>query len=221
MVLVALDDALHAFDTRLGQVRQSLYYCDALVLSPVRREVGHSIAAAAYVWTAAAVETATKSMVSGLVDGINAATVPMCDLRLSLFALIEGSRHDSLQDLRGLKMWDRRAELHESVQSTAICELDDSRLPLDGRTMRPQHFNTVWSVFGLPGSATLSPLHSLALRDLADSRNSVAHGEEDAKVIAGLKSRDDMLRLLELIEELILNLWDAGNAYLTQRGYER
>jgi hypothetical protein len=94
-------------------------------------------------------------------------------------------------------------------------------IPLDGRTIRLDHLETIWEVFGLPGNSIPSPLHALALRDLADARNKVAHGEERASTVAGGKSVTDTLRLYGKVEEVITHFWDAATDYLSKQGYKR
>jgi hypothetical protein len=145
----------------------------------------------------------------------------MADLRPSVLSLACADQHQALQEVRGLKMWRHRAGLLESVRSNDICNIGGNEIPLDGRTVRPEHLETIWQVFGFPGTPTVSPSNRLALKDVADARNELAHGDEDPRVVAGRKSRVDLLQIVERIDELMVNLWVQAEEYLDQRLYLR
>ncbi|MFE0272002.1 MAE_28990/MAE_18760 family HEPN-like nuclease [Streptomyces sp. NPDC058992] len=216
-----VDAAVVEFADSLNEVRQNLYYCDANFRQARLKDVRSNIHAASYVYVAAAVEKFINSALSAVIDEINSASIHYCDLRISLFAMIESNRLESLQQVRGLKMWKRRREVFSSLHEPSACQMSIEDLPLDGRTIRLDHLETIWEVFGFPGSSIPSPLHALALRDLADARNKIAHGEERASVVAGGKSITDTLRLYGKVEEVITHFWDASTDYLSSQSYRR
>jgi hypothetical protein len=217
----AVEAALSKFSDTIDRVRQGLYYCDVTFTQKNFRGLRQDIRASAYVHLAAAVERLISEIFSGLVGEINALAGKLSDLRLSLFAIASGPNFDALADLRGLKNWHRRCQILSDIESRSILNLDESYLPLDGRTIRPEHLDAAWKVFGFDGPSLPSPLHALALRDLATSRNDVAHGNEPLSVVAGRKSLDDMLRLIERIEEIAIHLWTAAVQYLDATQYLR
>ncbi|MFJ8668190.1 MAE_28990/MAE_18760 family HEPN-like nuclease [Streptomyces sp. NPDC093600] len=216
-----VDAAIVDFGDCLNEVRQNLYYCDANFRQTGLRDVRSTIHAASYVYVAAAVEKCTNSVLTAVVDEINAASINYGDLRISLFAMIEAGRFESLQQVRGLKMWRRRMEVFSFLHESTSCQISIEDLPLDGRTIRQEHFETIWEIFGFSGNAIPSPLHSLALRDLADARNKVAHGEERASVVAGGKSITDTLRLYGKVEDVMTHFWGAATEYLSKQCYKR
>lgn len=189
----AIEAALLKFGDTVDGIRQGLYYCDVTFTQKASRKLRQNIRASAYVHLAAVVEVLVNETFLGVVGEIDALVGKLSDLRLSLFAIASGPNFDSLADLRGLRNWHRRCQILSDIESHAILRLDESRLPLDGRTIRPEHLDAAWKVFGFYGPSLPSSLHALALRDLADSRNDVAHGNESLSVIAGRKSPDDML----------------------------
>jgi hypothetical protein len=217
----AIEAALSKFGDAIDGVRQDLYYCDVAFMQKKSRKLRQNIRASAYVHLAAAVEVLVNETFLGVVGEINALVGKLSDLRLSLFAIASGSSFDSLADLRGLKNWHRRCQILSDIESHAIFRLDESCLPLDGRTIRPEHLDAAWKVFGFDGPSLPSPLHALALRDLADSRNSVAHGSEALSVVAGRKTPDDMFRLINRVEEIAIHLWGAAVQYLDTTQYRR
>jgi MAE_28990/MAE_18760-like HEPN len=217
----SIDRALNHFGERVDRLRQDLYYCDAARLSPIRRDLLLNIQAGTYVWLAAALESAVRDVLGAVLDHVNSAGISLAELRLSLFALIESPQFDSLQQVRGLRMWQSRAQVFKSVNSTSTCSLRPDALPLDGRTIKTQHLETIWHVFGFQGDSVPSPLHRLALRDLAEARNDIAHGQEDAGLIAGRKSVPDLLRFMDRIEEVATHIWMTTYDYLDRNAYKR
>jgi hypothetical protein len=97
----------------------------------------------------------------------------------------------------------------------------DVVLPLDGRTLRPEHFETIWRVFGLPGAPLPSGRHSFALNDLADGRNAVAHGRSSPTMFGRSKVMADVVRIVDFIEEVVLATAVAADTYLRAHQYRR
>jgi hypothetical protein len=217
----AVDTALEQFGARLDRVRQDLYYCDVNFLNKRTRSLRRNIHAAGYVYASAALEAFVRETLTAILEEVNTSVQCLADLRLSLFALSKSTHLDALQDLRGLKMWRRRALVFEETMSTGSCDIELDRLPLDGRTLRPQHFEAIWTVFGMPPPSMPSPRATLALQDLAESRNLVAHGEQEADGVAGRKSISDTLALVERIEDVAVHLWESATKYLDDAGYRR
>ncbi len=186
-----LDRPVATYSQSADRVRQDLYYCDVNFARRSTRELRAALHAASYVYLAAALERAVTDLVAGLVTEINGAVASVSDLRLSLIALVVAPQLDSLQEVRGLKMWNQRSAVFKAVDAGAPCVLSDAVLPLDGRTIRADHFATIWSVFGFDGPSLPSPLHGLALRTLANNRNDVAPGEETPMAVAGRASVQD------------------------------
>lgn len=216
-----LDNALLSFGASVDEVRQQLYYCDVNFLRKETRFLKQSIRASVYVYLAVALEAQVYSTTESLSAEVSAAALNLADLRFSLFAISSSPEFNALSEVRGLKNWSRRCQVLEAIDSGDRVQLDGMHLPLDGRTIRPEHLQSVWRVFGLPGSPLPGPFHALALRDLANSRNDVAHGNEPLAVVAGRKSPADMLRLVGRIEEIGLNLFSSATEYLDRALYRR
>ncbi|GHG10233.1 hypothetical protein GCM10017783_23370 [Deinococcus piscis] len=118
-------------------------------------------------------------------------------------------------------MWNRRVEIVALAESTEIIEISSDDIPLDGKTIRPEHFETIWGVFGFSGSYMPSPRHALALNNLADSRNTVAHGDEVPERFGRTKTATDISRLLDLSEEIIIHLIATIEKYIDEEDYKR
>lgn len=216
-----IDQTLSDFGERLDVVRQDLYFCDITTLKGRLRELSQNIRASAYVHVAAALERLVADILNATLEEISVATIELRSLKLSLFALIQAPQLDSLQELRGLKMWLRRSELFKATWDQSPCALAGSSLPIDGKTIRPEHLETIWAIFEFPTLPLPNPLWRLALSELADSRNIVAHGEDGFRQVAGRRSIADMLRMIEQVESIAIHIWTTITSYLENEEYLR
>jgi hypothetical protein len=210
-----LDDALNEAMKTFDEIRADLLLADSQVGDSANR-----VRAWAYVRISSALEQYCKQIVRSTMSAINAAVVLGTSLRHSLFALSCDSYFASLKDVRGLKSWNRRVAILSAIEDGSLVAFPDV-LPLDGRTIRPEHFETIWVVFQLPGTSLPHPSHKLALLELADIRNDLAHGEVPDRKVAGLKSAQDVLRLLLRIEEICMNFYKSMMDYLSNQRYLR
>ena len=118
-------------------------------------------------------------------------------------------------------MWLKRVEMLAGLDNKASCAFNPLYLPVDGKTLRPQHLEVIWAVFGFTTPPVPDPISRLALIDLADTRNKVAHGEEDPSVVAGQRSATEMLKLIDRIEDIVIHMWATISDYLTMKEYLR
>jgi hypothetical protein len=179
---------------------------------------------AAYVFLSAALERCLKDSLGAVLGEINARGVVLKDLRTSLFALLASG------DLEFMRTSGRRRTLERHVRAVGMfgqvlggigCSFTKDLLPLDGRTLRAAHFDTIWAVFGFPRPALPNPTHSLALSDLANGRNDVAHGVVDPVTFGRGKATADVVRLVDKIEDVILHVVATSDGYLTSQMYKR
>lgn len=216
-----LDQALSDLGDANDRCRQDLYYCDVTFLRTDRRSLRQDIQASVYVLLGAAIEKFTNQMVNAVADEITAQNIPYCDLSLNLLSISIGGPFLALQDVRGLKMWRKRVELLSHAQSQQVATLSSAHMPLDGRTIRPDHYEIIWMVFGFAGSSLPDARTGLALKMIADYRNLVAHGDEDPATVAGLQSVEALLRLIDQIDSLGVHIYDSAIDYLDARRYLR
>jgi hypothetical protein len=209
--------SLDRFSAESGRIRQRVISADVDSLSAdVRRrnELGE-LKAFVYVWLAAALERCVKDMLQLLVAEINLTSTPAVALVPGLLGLAVANDLEALRMLRDYqKTWPRKCGMFSTVLSSNPVSLDTSVLPLDGRTLRPHHFDVIWSVFGFPGASMPSLLHRFALTDLAEGRNDIAHGDEDPAIFGRKKSMPDLKRLVDRVEDSVLHLALAADNYL-------
>jgi hypothetical protein len=185
------------------------------------KESSAHVKALVYVWLAASLEAFIGEALRALLRELTALAVPQHSISLSLLSISCFPVFDALRDIGGLKGWERRVELLHRSTSADIAVFADEKIPLDGRTIRPTHLNTVWIVFGLPGSALPSPQHALALNDLADGRNKIAHGRETPLSLGRRKATADILRIADYAEEIAIHIALNIDQYLSQQLYLR
>lgn len=220
-VYVGLEQALSEAGERVDRSKQNLYYCDVDLRKHSRSSLRHDLQASVYVLLSAALERFLTTMMCSLMDEINSRNIRLCELRPTLFAVANGGHFLALQDVRGLKMWNKRNLLLAAYQSNEVAQLSSAHIPVDGGTIRFNHVETFWQIFGLQGSAMPDLRSKLALSTLADNRNLVAHGESSTSVVAGSQSIEDALRLVERIETLVLHIYSMSVDYLDDARYLR
>ncbi len=209
--------SLDRFSAECGRIRQRLIIadvdslrCDALKLS----EIGE-IKAFVYVWLAAALERGMRDLLRLLVAQINLTSTPAMALVPGLLGLAVANDLEALRMLSDYqKTWQRKYEMFNSVLSANPAFLDTSVVPLDGRTLRPYHFDVIWTVFGFNGPSMPSPLHRFSLTDLAEGRNDIAHGDQEPAKFGRKKHIPDLSRLVERIEESLLHFVSTADDYL-------
>lgn len=172
-----------------------------------------------YVWMAAIIERFTTAWLRALIEELNKASIATSALRPQLWSMLASPMLDSLQDLRGLNMWSRRAEMFAGVLGPATAAFDDNFLPLDGRTIRPTHIDSVFAVLGITHNASLAPILRTALTEIADLRNAVAHGNSSPTLVGRLKTANDVLRRIGHVDQICEHLALVGQEYLDRKAY--
>lgn len=211
------------FEREADAIRRDLAISDVLVLhrDPIARDRAAHVKAFAYVWMAAALEAFLRAVLQALARELTARNLRACDARPCLLALSYFARFDSLRDIAGMKQWDRRVDVLLSTVSTSLLVFPDAQLPIDQRTPRIEHFRTIWKVYGFQGDPVPSARHVLALEDLADGRNDVAHGRTAALSFGRRKAISDVTRIVQHVEEVALHLASTLDTYLTRKLFLR
>lgn len=182
--------------------------------------------ALAIVCVMAELESFTKYLIQETHMAINSSAVTMGDLRSSLRQLAAHTTFESLRELNDhSKLWERRKYATTLDACAEPVELPVNRRqaqpPLDGRTLKPEHFNRLWEIYGLPGLSFPSAAWSASLQKMAMLRNDVAHGNISYVEIfqqAGV-ALSDVERYVDDIVEFLIHLVDSWCQYLSATGY--
>lgn len=174
-----------------------------------------------YVWMSAILERFVRESVSALTVEVRGAATSWAEIRPSLFSLC--IEFDKLREMRDYeRIWTARLDLFKRLSSTMVLDVAQfAGSPLDGKSIRDHHFEIIWSVFGLPGPYLPDVRYKGQLRDLADGRNLVAHGETDALTFGRNKTDADLLKTIDVVETVILHMHLAMSEYMAKRLYRR
>lgn len=180
-------DLLERYLDRLDELRRFLSVADAIEDSEAvpwkhaKREARGS----AIVCAMAELEALVVGVLCEVNGCINNAGVTVGSLRASLRALAAHREFMSLVALNDAeKVWRQREVVACLDSNTDIASLPvfhgsvarEPQPPLDGRTLKPHHFQRVCSVYGIPVSSVISTHETLSLKKLSNARNDIAHG---------------------------------------------
>lgn len=219
----ALTSALVDIDSKLRRIRLDIAHADVAVLTASAdvRDRSATTRALVYVWLAAALERFVRDALQFLLLELNALCLPHAGIRTSVFSLVADDLVERVRVRKRRGAWLQRIEMFDIVQSSQQAVFSPDVLPLDGRTLRPEHFENIWLVFGFAGSSLPSRLHAPALNDLAEGRNLVAHGNVDPISFGKTKATADLVRLSQRVEDVATHLTMAIEAYLASGGFKR
>jgi hypothetical protein len=188
---------------------------------PLSAEVLAAQRASVYVSLAAAVEVFVREFIEDVVSELNTRGLIRDALKPSLSALLNSSEFDSLRVVKGLKMWHKRVSVLEDIFTATPAQFSTAIRPLDGRTIRPRHLEAIWSVFSFPGAPLTNPAHGLALTELATTRNDIAHGHVDPVGFGRTKTRTDVIRAIDRIDDIAVEMEIAADLYFSNALYLR
>lgn len=218
----AITDALGEASSAFDRIRNDLNFADSrFTRDPRERDRIACLNASAYIWLASIVERFIKRALSSILDEINAREVHREHIKYSLFALAVANELDSMENSKKLRKWRQRAKAFCSVADSTPVVFNSAIIPIDGRTIRGDHLETIWETLGLSGDPVPHPRCMWALSDLADGRNNLAHGEVDPVAFGRRKTISDMRRLVDTIEDVVLHVCEASQRYLANNEYIR
>ncbi|URN12401.1 HEPN domain-containing protein [Streptomyces radiopugnans] len=176
--------------------------------------------------TMAELEACTKLIVQETHAELNNSGLTVSELRPSLRQLAAHATFESLRNLSDhSKLWEKRkyaTTLDSCGDPVALpIEVRHAQPPLDGKTLKPEHFNRIWEIYGLPGTSFPAATWAASLQKMALFRNDVAHGNISYVEIfqqAG-RSVSDVERYVNDINEFAIHLVTTWVSYLQNQGY--
>lgn len=207
----------------IARIRADIAHADAALISQSSptQERAAAVRASAYIFLAALLERIVRDALKATLREITLMAVPVKNLRFSLFSLLCDAEFASITDRSRSSSWEQKIAVFLRTTEVKPALLAENILPLDGRTIRGEHFDTIWIVLGLDVPSMPSPLHRIALKDLADGRNEVAHGHIDPVNFGRSKATMDMLNITKRVDEIILHLLGSLDAYIDKKQYIR
>jgi hypothetical protein len=153
-------------------------------------------------------------------DAITATSLSLKEVRRSLLGLVFQSKILSASGT-SLKSHRLRSSIFTASEESSLCAFQPSSRPTDDRTIKSEHYDTLWDVFGLPGPALPSSTHIAIVNEIADYRNKLIHGRMPYKAFSKQKKAQDILDALTRIDEIILHVCTSVETYLSSAGYKR
>lgn len=134
----------------------------------------------AIVCSAAELESLTKFLIQQTHRNLNSTIIVTREMRPSIRQVAAHSTFESLRHLQDhSKLWEKRAyatTLDSCLDSVSLpIETKGPQPPLDGKTLRPEHFNRIWEIYGLPGVSFPHSPWALSLQKISSIRNDIAH----------------------------------------------
>lgn len=207
----------------LTRIQKELLYADTIVLSPNPQQKDFSalIRAYSYVWLAAALERVTTDVLKSTVRELNTLLLTGENTKTCLLTMAYNPYIASIASKHPNPSWEARVELLSKVTTPVGLVFYEDAIPIDGKTLRAEHFDRIWLVFGLRGASLPGPRHRMALKDLADGRNEIAHGDTDPISFGKKKAITDILKLCEKVDDIIINLINATDDLIRNKLYLR
>jgi hypothetical protein len=180
----------------------------------------------AIICSMAELEALTAFLIKGTHSELNGCTLITRDIRPCVRQLAAHRAFESLKTLEDhSKLWQQRAYTTTLDQNAEFLELPISakgpQPPLDGRTLRPEHYYRIWAIYGLPGDAFPSVSWAASLQKLALLRNDLAHGNLPFAEIfqqAGV-TVPEVENYIDDLAEFSIHLISAWSQYLELRLY--
>ena len=138
-----------------------------------------------FVHNYAVYEYVVVETVRALVRDVNSRGLPFASTRAELLAMVLNPEFTSVIDGSLKKTWAVRAGLLQKVRSTTVVGIAEGLFPKDGTHFRPAQLETIWSLFGLPGTIVPAPRFRGHIEEMVEARNKIAHGNEAPDMIGG------------------------------------
>ncbi|MFG2890468.1 HEPN domain-containing protein [Streptomyces sp. NPDC048248] len=220
-------DHLGRFLKRTGELKVFLAFTqtsqtDSKVWSSASRDAR----ALAIVCTMAELESLIKTSVQRTHEELNAAGIQTLQLIPSMRQVVAHTAFESLRSLQDqTKMWERRSftTTLESCSEVAKFPIEKShpQPPLDGKTLKPEHFYRLWKIYQLPGDPFPNPGWPGSLQKMAMARNDLAHGNLPYHEIFQQAGRS--IREIEYyvasVSDFSSHFVDSWNRYLASEDY--
>lgn len=97
-----------------------------------------------------------------------------------ILCTILNANFSSVRDCSKKKLWDKKAELFDSLFSDEVVTIDDSVLPTDGINISHKQVKDIWKLFHLTGNPLPDGINLLLLNEIKEHRNAIAHGRKKA-----------------------------------------
>ena len=166
-----------------------------------------------FVHNYAVYEYVVVESIRALVGKVNSRGLPFASTRAELLAMALDPEFASIIDGSLRKTWEGRSVLLRKVRSNAAVAINESLFPKDGTQFRPAQLETIWNVFGLPGTIVPTPRLRGHIKEMVDTRNRIAHGSDAPDTVGGRFTVADLERRINDTEEVCTHIVTIASAH--------
>lgn len=131
------------------------------------------------------------------------------EYRKYILCTILNANFNSVRDCSKKKLWDKKADLFDSLFSNDAALIDDSVLPTDGINISYKHVQDVWKFFHLTGDPLPDGVNILLLNEIKEHRNAIAHGRKKAVEIGSRYTPSMLIEKERAIEALCFHILET------------
>lgn len=151
--------------------------------------------------------------VKALVRNVNSRGLPFASTRAELLGLALDPEFTSVISGALKKTWAGRAALLQKVRSTTVVSIVECLFPKDGTQFRPAQLETIWSLFGLPGTILPEPRLRGHIEEMVEARNRIAHGNEAPDTVGGRFTIGDLEKRISDTEAVCTHIMTSASSY--------
>ena len=148
-----------------------------------------------------------------LVGNVNSRRLPFASTRAELLTMALDPEFTSVIDGSIKKTWEGRSALLRKVRSNAVVAIKEGLFPKDGTQFRPAQLDTIWSLFGLPGSIVPTPRLRGHIEEMVDSRNRIAQCSDAPDTVGSRFTVADMKKRINDTEVVCTHIMTSVSGY--------
>jgi len=141
-----------------------------------------------------------------LVENVNSRGLLIASTRTELLAMALDPEFASVIDGSPKKTWAGRSVLLAKVRSNAAVEIKEGLFPKDGPHFRSAQLETIWSLFGLPGTIVPTPRLRGHIDEMVENRNRIAHGSDAPDTIGARFTITDLEKRIDDTEAVCTHI---------------
>jgi hypothetical protein len=170
------------------------------------------------------IEYCLTASVSRFLELLKASPRRPTEYKYYFLCMLLNANFNSVRDCSKKNVWDKRADLIDTLFSENIVDIDTSVFPTDGINISDKQIDDVWKFFHLNGSSLPEGVNQLLLKEIKEHRNAIAHGREKAIDIGGRYTEDALQIKENAVEKLCLHVIEEfkstydGNGFLLTQG---
>ena len=219
----AFANELTYFSDEINRIKRELAFVDSISISSdvTLRARAALIKAFVYVWLCDVLERTVRDVLTETLRAISSTSRSYDQIRTSLFALLADGPLESIRSVNKVNAWDTKVGMFGLIASTDTATISSDVIPMGARTLRGEQFDRIWNVYGFAQPSLPSALHRVALKDLADGRNDVAHGHIEPELFGKSKAANDVKNLIGRVEDIGEHVILCGESYIDEEEYLR